>query len=143
MSSPPTADDPRDALRRLAAATDLVSSEASYNRMLDAIGHNHSGSLRRSALPTVEGLLAIACTGRRWSSDAALAVLIDVTTNFELKLEAGVDQTDVRMFKQSLIGAVATRRDEILLLAGSALQQRTRVRAAELLEALSDADIDP
>jgi hypothetical protein len=142
MASLSESDPVRDALMELAGATDLESSEASYNRMLDAIGHNHSGSLYRSALPAVDDLLAIACTGKAWSADAALDVLIAVTTSFELKLDVARDHTDVRAFKQSLIAAVATRRDEIALLAASAAQRRTRERAAELEEALSDAGID-
>lgn len=71
MSSTSEADNVHAALKELAGAFDLESSEASYHRMLDAIGHNHSGSLYRSALPAVEDLLAIACTGRVWSADAA------------------------------------------------------------------------
>ncbi|RYY09376.1 MAG: hypothetical protein EON55_18495 [Alphaproteobacteria bacterium] len=143
MSSTAGADCVRAALQELAGASDLESSEASYDRMLDAIGHNHSGSLHRSALPAVDDLLAIACTGRAWSADAALDVLIEITTSFELKFEVARDHTDVQRFKRSLIAAVATRRDEIARLATTASQQRTRARGAELGAALSDAGIDP
>ena len=133
-------DSVREALRQLAGATDLQSSQASYHRMLNAIGHDHSGTLYRSALPAVDDLLAISCTGEAWSSDAALDVLIEVTTSFELELEVARDHEDVRRFKQSLLAAVATRRDEIAQLAASAPHRRTRERAAELDEALSNDD---
>ncbi len=130
----------REAMEQISSAADDESSQAAYHGVLNAIGHDHSGTLRRSALPAVNDLLAMACSGTRWSADAALDVLIELTTSFTLDPEVAQDEVEVCAFKRALLGAVAARRREIGQLATSAPHERTRERAVELTNVLDSAD---
>ncbi len=69
-----------EALVRLLAAEDREQARSASYVMLDAVGHNHSGSLFAVVVPAVPFLIRIAVDGPSWARFAALEVMLDVVS---------------------------------------------------------------
>ncbi len=65
------------AFKALASAGTAEASGAAYNRLMDALGHNHSGTPYPAMVPGVRLLAEFVPTLTGWSLSAALSVLTD------------------------------------------------------------------
>lgn len=124
-----------DAIHRV---TDEASSSAAYDRILNTIGHNHSGTLYAEAENAVEPLVQIAVREPGWPANTALEVLLDILGSFDpLQVatpEHAVPPAGMRMRMRS---DAARWLPELARAAGRVDEYRTSVRAAQLIEELS------
>src|SRR5262245_62128713 len=71
-----------EALRALGHVTDGKAARAAYDRVLYALGNNHSGSYYPVVLSAVPFLAEVLAKGARPSREATLDVLIDLVGSF-------------------------------------------------------------
>ena len=124
-----------DGIRRV---TDQPSSEAMYQRVLNAIGHDHSGSLYPEAENAVEPLLLIALDKPGWPANTALEALLDMLGSFQPLTTATEDHPVPRTgMKQRMRAAAARHLAQLAAVAAAPDEYGTSARAAQLIDVLT------
>jgi len=118
---------------------DEVASSRMYHRILNTIGHDHSGALYVSAEHAVAPLFSIAVSEPGWPANTALEVLVDMLGSFVALPAATQEQSEPPPGMTQRMRLVALRyHADLERMANESDLFGTGRRARELLGVLSE-----